>query len=238
MSKIVFMKSLINYLSVLLFIAFTSASTNLNAQNKVVREIAPFDQVKISDDLKVVFIKADKERITIVANGIGYDKIVTKSSGRQLKIGVKTGIYKNSDVHIEVEYVKVRSIEASNKADVKFQEVLTGDELKLKANGSAVIHVEVDVSAVKASLSNGGRIEISGRADLQEVDANLGSKYNAYEFETENGYIKSNTNSNVVVWVKNRLEASSGSKAILKYKGKPTEVKSSTSLGGKISGDL
>jgi len=232
------MKTSITYLSALALVAIFIASINLNAQNKVVREVAPFDQVKISDDLKVVFIKADKERITIVANGIGYDKIVTKSSGRQLKVSVKTGIYKNSDVKIEIEYVKLRSIEASNKADVIIQEVLTGDELKLKSTGSAVIHVEVDVSAVKASLSNGGRIEISGKADLQEVDANLGSKYNAYEFETENGYVKSNTNSDVVVWVKNRLEASAGSKAILKYKGKPVEVKSSTSLGGKISGDL
>lgn len=233
------MKSSITYLSALVLIAIVVfVSGDLNAQNKVVREISPFDKVKISDDLKVVFIKADKERITIVAKGIGYDKIVTKSSGRELKISVKTGIYKESDVLIEVEYVKLRSIDASNKADVKIQEVLSGDELKLKANGSAVINVNVDISAVKASLSNGGRIEISGKADLQEVEANLGSKYNAYELETENGYVKSNTNSDVVVWVTNRLEATAGSKAELKYRGKPVEVKSSTSLGGKIKGDL
>ena len=68
------------------------------AQNKVVREIDAFDRVKVSDDVKVIFKKAEKERITITATGIGYDKIVTKSSGRELKISVKTGIYKNSDV--------------------------------------------------------------------------------------------------------------------------------------------
>ena len=213
-------------------------SLSVFAQNKVVREIAPFDQVKASDDLKITFKKADKERITIVANGIGYDKIVTESSGRVLKIKVKTGIFKNTDVQIEVEYVTLRSLDASNKVDIKFNEPLTGGELSLKASGSAVINVEVEVSALKAGLSNGGRIEITGKADLQEVEANLGSKYNAYEFETENGYVKSNTNSDVVVWVKNRLEATAGSKAELKYRGKPAEVKSNSSLGGKISGDL
>jgi hypothetical protein len=217
---------------------FFFSSVNLIAQNKVVREIAPFDKVKISDDLKVTFKKADRENITIVAKGIGYDKIVTESSGRELKLKVKTGIFKDTDVQILVEYVKLRSIEATNKADIKFEEILTGDELILKASSNAVINVEVQVSALKASLSNGGRIEISGTADLQEVEANLGSKYNAYEFETENGYIKSNTTSDVVVWVKNRLEASAGSKAKLKYRGKPEDVQSSSSLGGKISGDL
>ena len=230
--------SLKNHSAQVLFVFIFFLSFSLFAQNKVVREIDPFDKVKVSDNLKIVFKKAEKENITIVANGIGYDKIVTKSSGRELKIKVKTGIFKDTDVQIEVEYVKLRLIDASNKADIKFQEKLTGDELTLKASGGAVINVEADISALKASLSNGGRIEISGTADLQEVDANLGSKYNAYEFETENGYVKSNTNSDVVVWVKNRLEATAGSKAILKYKGKPAEVKSSTSLGGKISGDL
>jgi len=217
---------------------FFFSSINLIAQNKVVREIAPFDKVKISDDLKVTFKKADRENITIVAKGIGYDKIVTESSGRELKLKVKTGIFKDTDVQILVEYVKLRSIEATNKADIKFEEILSGDELILKASSNAVINVEVQVSALKATLSNGGRIEISGTADLQEVEANLGSKYNAYEFETENGYIKSNTTSDVVVWVKNRLEATAGSKAKLKYRGKPEDVQSSSSLGGKISGDL
>ena len=101
-----------------------------------------------------------------------------------------------------------------------------------------MINIKAELDALEASLSNGGRIEISGSAELQEVDANLGSKYHAYEFETENGFVKSNTNSDMVVWVKNRLEASAGSKAELKYRGKPEDVKTNTSLGGKISGDI
>jgi len=221
-----------------IFILLLLATGSITAQNKVVREIDAFDKVKVSDNLNVVFIESERENITIVASGIGYDKVVTESSGRELKIKVKTGVYKESDVRIEVEYVKLRSIEASNKANVSFNGILTGDELTLKATGGAVINVEVELSALKASLSNGGRIEISGTADLQEVEANLGSKFNAYEFETENGFVKSNTNSDVVVWVKNKLEASAGSKAELKYRGKPADVKSNTSLGGKISGDL
>lgn len=230
--------SLVNLSAQIFFAIILFVSVNLSAQNKVVRDVSSFDKVKISDDLKVVFKKSDVEKVRISANGIGYDKVLTESSGRELKIRVKNGMFKNSDVNIIIEYVNLRSVEATNKADIKFQEVLTGDELYLKANNNAVINVEVEASALKASLSNGGRIEISGKANLQEVEANLGSKYNAYEFETENGFIKSNTNSNVVVWVKNKLEATSGSKSVLKYKGKPADVVSSTNLGGTISGGL
>ena len=162
-------------------ILFFSISA-VSAQNKVEVEVDPFDKVKVSDNLNVVFKKADKESVTIVAEGIGYDKIITKTSGRELIIRVKNGVYKDSKVDIEVEYVTLRAIEAANKANVMFNEKLSGDELKLKSTGNAVIIVEVDIKAVKASLSNSGRIEISGHADLQEVDANLGSKYNAFEF--------------------------------------------------------
>jgi len=230
-----------HFKSIVAQIVFTTlifTSFFLAAQNKVVREIDAFDQVEVSDDLKVIFRKADTEKITIISDGIGYDKIVTESSGRVLKIKVKTGVFKSTDVQIEVDYVKVRSVSASNKADIKFQEVVEGDELSLKSTGNAVINMEIDISALKASLSNGGRIEVSGKADLQEVDANLAAKYNAFELESKNGFVKSNTNSDVVVWVTGKLDASAGSKAELKYRGKPEEVVSSTSLGGKITGDL
>lgn len=210
----------------------------LSAQNRVVREINAFDQVKVSDNLKVVFRKTGTPRVTIVANGIGYDKIVTETSGRELSIKIKTGIFKNADIQIEVEYDVIRAVDAANQAEVKFAEPLTGDQISLKATGGAVINIQVEASAVKASLNNGGRIEISGKANMQEVDASIGGKYNAYEFETITGFVKSNTNASVVVWVKDKLEASAGSKAELKYRGKPAEVKSSTSLGGKISGDI
>ena len=221
-----------------IFIAVISNPRKSSAQNKVVREVSSFDQVRVSDNVKVTFKKSDREMITVIANGIGYDKIITETSKRELRIKVKSTFYKETDVYIEVEYKQLRSIEASNKSIINFTEVVTGDEITLKATGGAVINLDVDVSAVKASLSNGGRIEIAGKADLQEVDASIGAKYNAYEFETENGFVKSNTNSDVVVWVKNKLEASAGSKAIVKYRGKPAELKSSTSLGGKISGNI
>ena len=226
-------------LSITLIIVLSIFTINpLFAQNKVVRDIDPFDQVKISNDLKVTFKKSDKEKITIVAQGIGYDKIVSKISGRSLNLKVKTGVLKKTDVQILVEYVKLRSIDASNQASVNFEEKVFGDELMLKATGGAVINIEAELSALNATVSNGGRIDISGCAELLEANVKIGSKLNAYEFETKKGYVKSNTNSDVVVWVQDRLEASAGSKAEVKYRGKPKEVKTSTSLGGKISGGL
>ncbi len=209
-----------------------------HAQNRVIKEVDAFDKVVISDNMKVVFRKADKENVIMTATGIDYDKIVVESSGRELRIKLKTGIYNNTNINIEVDYVKIRSIDVGNNADVKFEGALTGDQIELKSTGGAVLNINVEASAIKASLNNGGRIEISGKTDLQEVDANLGSKYNAYELESVNGFVKSNTTSDVVVWVTNKLEANAGSKAALKYRGKPAEVKSSTSLGGKITGDL
>lgn len=208
------------------------------AQNRVIKEVDAFDKVTISDNLKVVFKQADRESVIIVATGIDYDKIVVESAGRELKIKLKTGIYNNTNIQIEVGYVKIRSIDVANNADVKFASTLTGDQLELKSTGGAVLNLTVECEAVKATLNNGGRIEISGTTKLQEVEANLGSKYNAYELKSENGFIKSNTTSDVVVWVTNKLEASAGSKADLKYRGKPTETKSTTNLGGKITGNL
>lgn len=224
--------------SVLIVFVLLLSSVFIFAQNKVVRDIDSFDKVSVSDDVKVTFRKAEVEKITILAEGIGYDRIVSETEGRELKIRIKTGLFKETDVQITVEYVTLRAVDASNKADVKFEEKLTGDQITLKATGGAVINVDVEINALKATVSNGGRIEIAGSANLQEVDASLGGKYNAYEFETKKGYVKSNTNADVVVWSKEYLEATAGSKAVLKYRGSPEDVQSSTNLGGTIQGDL
>ncbi|NJN25380.1 MAG: DUF2807 domain-containing protein [Cyclobacteriaceae bacterium] len=218
-----------------MFFIFLSPAT---AQNKVVREIDTFDEVSVSDNMHVTFTQSDKERITIVAHGIGYDKVVTETAGRALKIKLKTGIYKDTDIKIEVEYVKLRSIEATNKAELKFADVLKGDQLAIRASTNGVINLRVDVAALKVNVTNGGRIEIAGKTDMQEVDASIGANYNAYELKSEHAYVKSNANSDVVVWVIDKLEATAGSKAEVKYRGKPADVQSSTNLGGKISGDL
>ena len=234
-----FMKSLVQSIPNLIIVLFLTVVSNIAlGQNRVIREINSFDQVKVSDNINVVFKKADMERITLVAEGIGYDKIVTESSGRELIIRMKTGIFRSGKVNVEVEYVKLRSIEAANQASIHFQDTIVGDELIVKATGGAEIKLGVDLAALKVSLSNGGKIEIAGKSKLQEVEASLAAKYNGYELKTENGYVKSNTNSEVVVWVTNRLEASAGSAAELKYRGKPEEVQSSSSLGGKIIGDI
>ncbi len=226
-------KSSVNLFYALLLLA----STNVIAQNKVIREIDSFDKVKVSDDLKIVFKKSDKEKITIVANGIGYDKIMTETSGRELRVRVKTGIYKDADATVEIEYVTLRSIDASNRVDVKFEEILTGD-LDLKSSGGAVIHIDVQASAIKASVSNGGKIEITGKASIQEINASLGGTYSGYELETESGFVKASTNSEVVVWVTGKLEATASSKSKVKYRGKPEEVQSGSNLGGEILGNI
>ena len=233
------MKSPVQHMTKLIIISFLTVFSNFAiGQNRVIREISSFDQVKVSDNINVVFKKSEVERITLITEGIGYDKVVTETAGRELRIRMKTGIFKSGKVDVEVEYVKLRSIEASNQVNVHFQDTIVGDELIVKSTGGAVVKLGVDLAALKASVSNGGRIEIAGKSRIQEVDASLAATYDGYELKAENGYVKSNTNSKVVVWVTKRLEASAGSAAELKYRGKPEEVQSSTSLGGKIVGDI
>ena len=52
--------------ALLIFAAFIFSFTTIYSQNKVVREISPFDQVKVSDDLKVVFKKAERKELPLL----------------------------------------------------------------------------------------------------------------------------------------------------------------------------
>ncbi len=232
------MKSVSSIFSTAILISSMLIAAPVIAQNKVIRDMATFEKVSVSDNVNVTFKKGSDEKVEIISQGIDYDKIVTQTNGGELRIKLKTGFYKEADVNIEVTYKHLRVIEASNKATVKFAETVEGNELNLKANSNAVIIINVDVNTLKASVSNGGRIEVSGKAKVQYVDANIGGKYNGYELESNVGWIKSNTNAEAVVWVKETLDASAGSKGKIKYRGKVDNLKTNTSLGGKIEGNL
>ncbi len=232
------MKSVTSIFNTAIFFSFMLSVAPVIAQNKVIRDMATFEKVSISDNMNITFKKGNDEKVEIVSQGIDYDKIVTTTDGGVLRIKLKTGFYKGSDVNIEVTYKHLSVIEASNRATVKFVETVEGDELNLKANSNAVIIIDVNVNTLKASVSNGGRIEVSGKAKVQYVDANIGGKYNGFELESNVGWIKSNTNAEAVVWVKETLDASAGSKGKIKYRGKVENLKTNTSLGGKIEGNL
>jgi len=90
----------------------------------------------------------------MTATGIDYDKIVVESSGRELKIKLKTGIYNNTNINIEVDYVKIRSIDAGNNADVKFEGTLTGDQIELKFPARPIYRRSMRTSAANTMPTN------------------------------------------------------------------------------------
>ena len=231
------MKSNRTFLTTALILVFL-AIIPAEAQNKVVRDMPTFEKVSVSDNVNVTFRIGNDEKVEIISQGIDYSKILTTASGGELKIKLKTGFHKEADVAIEVTYKHLSVIEASNKANLKFPDTVKAKELNLKANSNATINIIVDVNTLKASVSNGGKIDISGKAKVQYADANIGGKYNGYELESNVGWVKANTNGEVVVWVKETLDATAGSKGKIKYRGKPEHIKTNSSLGGKIEGNL
>ncbi len=230
----IMMKLLYIPLAAVLLLAFSEAG----AQNKIVRDIKPFDRVKVMDNVKVVFREGPTENLSFTAVGVGTEKVVTENNGRQLVIRMKPGFHKEAKVDVEVSYKKIRSIEVWNGAKVEMPDTIRIDDIELSVSGNSTLQLNVNTNTLKATLSSSGRVDIGGKAEIQEVDVNTNAQYLAYELETVNGYVKVSTGAEGVVWATKYLDAAASSKGELKYRGSPEDVKSGTSLGGKIIGNI
>jgi hypothetical protein len=208
------------------------------AQNKIIREVNQFDHVHVTEKIDVQLRESDTHKVTFTATGIDYDNIVTEVDGRELRVKLKPGIYKDYKIDFIIEYVKLRTIEAGNGAKITGLNTLAGDEMTIKASGNAVVNASVKVNALKAQLSTSGRIEIDGEAEFQEVEANTYGKYHGFELKADDGFVKANTGAEAVVYVVDQFEGSASSKGTIKYRGSPNNVKSTTSLGGEIIGNI
>ncbi|TNF42764.1 MAG: hypothetical protein EP310_05580, partial [Bacteroidetes bacterium] len=125
------------------FIAFISL--NLNAANgdsdqTQIRKVGNFNGIKVSTGIDLYITMGTAEEVKIVADDDIIDKIITEVKGGKLHIYTKQSnnwFNWNGGNQTRKAYVVVKelvSIDASSGSDVKSENTLKGDDLKVSAS--------------------------------------------------------------------------------------------------------
>ena len=125
-------------------------------------------------------------------------------------------------------------MKSSAGATVRTAGVLSGDELNLRASSGGELYAEVEASAIEASASEGGVLNVSGQTEDQEVTVSTGGTYEGLELQCMRTYVKSNTGGMAEVVANKRLDANANTGGSIEYTGDP-EIKNIRSL---ISGGI
>lgn len=203
------------------------------AGQKLERDLPNFEEVKVFHALEVILIPSDFNKIEITGHGKeNVDYEVTE--GRlELKISLEH-IWSEDNTLVKVYATNVKVLDANENSVIQVKDKLEGEQLTFRAQEGASIFVVVKAGSVNNKAITGGKIEISGVAQKQEVIIHTGGQYSGAELETEDTSVRVTAGGRAEVFVTQYCHATAKLGGIIKILGNPEVIDKKTSLGGKI----
>jgi len=215
----------------IIFVAFFLTGAAYS-QSTETRNLSSFSRVQVGEAIKVYITKGTEESAKIETSGVDLDKVQTTVSGDKLRIEMKSGNFRNSNVTVWLIYRNIESISISSAAKVMTENVLKSEKLRLEVSSAAEGKLEIDVDDLDVSVSSSGNLTIKGRAMFQDVSVSSAGRYDAYDLICEEVEVSASSSGSARVNASKRIDASASSAGSVKYKGDPAKVRTSSSSGG------
>ena len=203
------------------------------------RNVGSFKGIKVSSGIDLFITMGETEKVTIVADDDIIDEIKTEVKGDVLSIYIKQNNWFNwSGNHTRKAYVTVkelREIDASAGSDVKSENTLKGEDLKINTSSGSDVEVDVYYKNILLNSSSGSDSKITGKAKTLEAVSSSGSDIDAGGLESKICKVTVSSGADATVNVTDELYANASSGGDVKYYGNPAVVDSNESSGGDVS---
>lgn len=208
------------------------------AQETVVRKVSSFDEVELSGAFNIYLKKGDKADITIEANDINQDDIITEMRGNKLYIGMKDQNFNFKDAEktsIYLTYTQLKKLSNSGAGNITTENPITGDSFKLNISGAGNVTMEVQVNDLTVEMSGTGHVEVTGKAKSQWINMSGAGSYKGFDLISEDTYVAMSGVGIARVYASKRLNANASGVGSIRYKGNPEHIeKSSNGLLGSV----
>lgn len=217
-----------------LIILLLFTSITCFSQEKITSEVGDFNELKVFNGIDVILRKGETAKIEIT--GKKADEVVYKNVNNRLKLSMRfPETFNADDVDVVLYFTdELKLIDVNEGSHVISKHVFSQNSIDLKAQEGAFINVELDVKYLTVKSITGAHINAKGTAENQDVEANTGASYKAYDLETNHSTISSSAGAYVQVRVIELLTAKVRFGGTIYYKGNPTEVDSNKFAGGTI----
>lgn len=222
-------------LLIIISIFYIAFSGQLIAQNRITVTLEEFTEILVSGRADVELVPSTSHTMSITdRNGQpGQVKYVIRNG--KLKISTKPDLKKKNQIYIKLPYSKLIRIEAANGAVINSRENLKSEDLNLKVLTGGKIELSVQTKSLYARLAQGSDIILYGKTISQDVLANTGGNYLAYDLECDDAIVKSTSGAQAKVRAKKKIEVSVASKGFVGYIGDPETTITKSSMGGEIA---
>lgn len=175
-----------------------------------------FSKIDASAGLEVV-LKQGPHNVVVDHSKGEFDRVVVEVKGDTLKLGRKSGIYRNNSgrVTITVTAPDISSIDVSSG-------------VTLEADNYRFASLDLDVSS-------GGGVDLSGSCRALSVDVSSGASVDAEDLKCETVTADASSGGSVEAFASRSASGSASSGGSIEFEGNPQEFVKDTSSGGSVS---
>jgi hypothetical protein len=217
-----------------IFITAILFTTAMFGQDRIVEKLGYFATVKVYDGLSVNLIKAKENRVEIYGKDASDVKATT--SGGVLKIKMKAKqIFSGYRTFVDLYYTELDLVDANEESKVVSKETLKPLDFEVKTQEGAIVELNIKAEKITIKAVTGGKIILSGSADVQDITINTGGHFNGEELKGQQIKVTVNAGGTASVNGKRLVTATVRAGGTIDIYGNPARIDKTKFIGGKIN---
>ncbi len=220
---------------IIISVFFTSFATQLNGQNRIAVTLEEFTSLYVSGSVNIELVPSRSHEMTITARNGQPEEVEYEIKNGKLKIKTRPDLKKENEISIKLPYSMLTHLTAASGALINSRQDLKSKELELKVFSGGKIELSVDAKFIDAKVTQLSDIILYGKTESQNVVANTGGNYLAYDLECEDTYAKASSGAQIKVRAKRKIKVLASTSGFIGYIGDPQISSTKTSLGGEIA---
>ena len=201
--------------------------------SQVEKKVGEFNKVTSFDQIDVLLIPSDENKVVLNGNGANEVEIVNKNG--ELKIRMPLSRFLDGEtIAAKVYYKNITSVEANEGSRISSETTFKAISFELNAKEGSEIKLKLAVDNLSVRLSNGSKIYLEGNAQNQNVLINSGAIYEAAKLITNQTIITANAGGEAEINATNFVNAKVRAGGEIIIYGKPKQIDQKTVAGGRI----
>src|SRR5690554_834383 len=212
--------------------------STVHSEEATTYELSKFEELVVIGNFTIEIVQSDRKEATVSKHSEKVDlkNLSFSYTNKVLTIKYSGSFVETIDIHLIMYYsTPIKSIEARRGAEIRVNEAGEFDStVSYKADsGSKMLIENINAPLVKAEITKGGSIRLTGKADIFEPTVKTGGTIAAVNLKTEEVTASITLGGEIICAPIKSLNAKVTSGGTINYTGKP-EVTQKITLGGTI----
>ncbi|WP_345230671.1 head GIN domain-containing protein [Olivibacter ginsenosidimutans] len=206
------------------------------------RQVSGFHAIENVGSIDVEITIGNQESLKIIGNKEAIDLVETQVKNGILVIRIKNNhekLFNNwkvqKNLRIQLTAKSLDGIKQSGSGNIKVNNTVKGDQLRVAVSGSGDMVVPVAVTHLSAAITGSGDMDIQGSAQTADIRVTGSGDFEGNALKTKEANVTVTGSGDLDIFVSDTLNAQLSGSGDITYDGNPKQVNKHKSGSGDIS---